>query len=82
MSPRKVTAWTVVLFAVAGLIVLGRIGGCLSAADHPSLVGCIIGFVPVNGGQSVGADLEKVIEDTVVVWALWRAFVMIRRKPA
>jgi hypothetical protein len=66
--------WTVVLYVLAGVIILGRIGTTLDK-------GFWLGFMklyPPLSSQMIGYDIESLGEDLIVFLAV-RDFVLLRR---
>ena len=60
--------WWIALYVLAALITLGRIGAALSNPDH--FWQGLIKLVPITGVQEMGFNIESVVEDALVFFAI------------
>jgi hypothetical protein len=71
----KRSKWWIVLYVLAAIIVVGRLGVALSAPDHFWMA--LFKIDTSSGGQSLGFMIEGFIEDYIVGVSIWS----LLRKP-
>ena len=71
--------WTVLLYALAILIILGRIGNAIGSA-HPWLA--VLKLYPPLSGEMVGADIESLGEDLILFLAIRDVWLIFHERRA